>query len=289
MPTSSPLSLGLFGSVGSLKSLSYTAILAQPNPKPGRLVYDTTNQVIRFYNGSTWEALSGGSTSVQQKAANFSSLTSGTYIGEIAYVNQSEGTPWLPGTLGGTYYPAGWYLWDGSVWVSDRNSIVDQLQLNVDGLGNKANIGHTHVKADIVNFNEADYATSAQGLTADSALQPGDNISELANDAGFLTVALQAGDDVSELNNDEGFISLADLGEGGLTTFFQEFTYTTGDLTKIEYWDSAAKNAKYYTKDFTYTTGALTQIVITNEATSSTETKTFNYDGSGNLIDITQS
>lgn len=32
-----------------------------------------------------------------------------------------------------------------------------------------------------------DYATAAQGATADSALQPGDNISELTNDEAYVT------------------------------------------------------------------------------------------------------
>lgn len=45
----------------------------------------------------------------------------------------------------------------------------------------------TLVKADITDFNEGDYATAAQGALADTALQPGDNISELVNDAGYLT------------------------------------------------------------------------------------------------------
>lgn len=37
------------------------------------------------------------------------------------------------------------------------------------------------------------YATAAQGLLADSALQPGDNISELVNDSGFITSAALTG------------------------------------------------------------------------------------------------
>lgn len=45
---------------------------------------------------------------------------------------------------------------------------------------------HTHVKSEIVDFSDGDYATSAQGLLADSALQPGDNISELVNDLDFV-------------------------------------------------------------------------------------------------------
>lgn len=54
--------------------------------------------------------------------------------GTIAYVFNSEGTAWLPATMGGSYYPAGIYVSDGSDWVSDRNSIANQLQINVDDI-----------------------------------------------------------------------------------------------------------------------------------------------------------
>ena len=47
----------------------------------------------------------------------------------------------------------------------------------------------TLVKADITDFSDADYATAAQGALADSATQPGDNVSTLTNDAGYLTAA----------------------------------------------------------------------------------------------------
>lgn len=40
---------------------------------------------------------------------------------------------------------------------------------------------------DWVNYPDSNYATSAQGTLADSALQPGDNVSSLTNDAGYLT------------------------------------------------------------------------------------------------------
>lgn len=40
---------------------------------------------------------------------------------------------------------------------------------------------------DIVTYNAADFATKNQGLLADSALQPNDNISELVNNVGYIT------------------------------------------------------------------------------------------------------
>ena len=42
-------------------------------------------------------------------------------------------------------------------------------------------------KADITDFSDGDYATASQGLLADSATQPGDNVSTLTNDAGYVT------------------------------------------------------------------------------------------------------
>lgn len=41
--------------------------------------------------------------------------------------------------------------------------------------------------AQVKAFDGADYATAAQGTLADSATQPGDNVSTLANDAGYTT------------------------------------------------------------------------------------------------------
>ena len=191
------------------------ADMQQLDAEVGRVIYDTTNELLRFWNGSQWEALSGGATHVQQKAANYSSLNAGTQVGDIAYVNQSEGTQWLPSTFGGTYYPSGWYLWNGTEWVSDRNNLVNQLQLNVTGLSGKSDVNHTHTKSDITDFADGDYATQNQGALAETALQPND--------------------DISELNNDEGFITSDALGVEGVSDYFNDFTYSSGSLSKIEF------------------------------------------------------
>ena len=41
--------------------------------------------------------------------------------------------------------------------------------------------------AQVKAFDSSDYATSAQGALADSAVQPGDNVSDLTNDSGFIS------------------------------------------------------------------------------------------------------
>lgn len=68
--------------------------------------------------------------------------------------------------------------------ISNRTSADVTLQDNINNIQNTIdNYG------DIISYNASDFATAAQGLLADTALQPNDNISELNNDAGYLTDA----------------------------------------------------------------------------------------------------
>ena len=58
---------------------------------------------------------------------NLAALT-GVTAGQMAYVVDSEGTQWLPFSAGGTYYPRGIYVYNGSTWVSDRDEIAISLE-----------------------------------------------------------------------------------------------------------------------------------------------------------------
>lgn len=49
-------------------------------------------------------------------------------VNQLAYVRQPQGTPWLPGSLGGSYRPKGAYLYDGANWVSDKNLVAAALE-----------------------------------------------------------------------------------------------------------------------------------------------------------------
>lgn len=112
---------------------------------------------------------------LSQKVVAFGDLVSGTLEGDLAYVENSQGVKWLPSTLGGTYYPAGWYIWTGLEWVSDRNAIANQLEQNIFNIDSKADTLHNHIKADITDFNESDYATEQQGQKADLVFGWGDH------------------------------------------------------------------------------------------------------------------
>lgn len=80
---------------------------------------------------------SGGSGAPQDpinyKADNYTDLltvATEPQLNELAHVRESQGTKWLPWSLGGTYYPAGLYYYNGTEWRSDRTNIAEQLYKN---------------------------------------------------------------------------------------------------------------------------------------------------------------
>ena len=55
-----------------------------------------------------------GDTHYKGYYANYAALIAATLTpNSLNYVTASQGTKWLPGSLGGTYYPKGWYFYDG--------------------------------------------------------------------------------------------------------------------------------------------------------------------------------
>jgi len=65
-------------------------------------------------------------------ATNYTTLLTltGMQDGDLAYVTNAQGTPWMPGTIGGTYYPNGIYIYTTGTWTSDRNAIAFQLSID---------------------------------------------------------------------------------------------------------------------------------------------------------------
>lgn len=60
----------------------------------------------------------------------------------------------------------------------------------------------TSTPTTLSGYGITDAATSAQGIKADSAIQPGSNVSTLNNDAGYITLAqVQSGDLTVDVNN----------------------------------------------------------------------------------------
>ena len=107
-----------------------------------------------------------------------------------------EGIDITDGVISNTRNSAEWGNITGT--LSDQTDLQDAL----DGLsGDISDINNTIESfGDIVTYNAADFATAAQGALADTALQPGDNISELVNDEGYIT-GVAWGDITGTLSN----------------------------------------------------------------------------------------
>lgn len=137
--------------------------------------------------------------------------------------------------------------------IDSNHSAITEIALTMQSYGN------------IVTHNVSEFATSAQGTKADTSLQPNDNISELTNNAGFITsTALEpyvlastlatvatSGSyadlsnkpsiptKTSDLTNDSGFITTSALSGYATTTYvdtglsIKQDTLTTTQLAAV--------------------------------------------------------
>ena len=109
-------------------------------------------------------------------------------------------------------------------WGNITGDIDDQLDLKEELVGLAGQISENHEEignigqtigtyGDIVTHDVDEFATAAQGGKADTALQPGDNISELVNNTGYITgisssdVTTALGYTPYNATNPDGFIS----------------------------------------------------------------------------------
>jgi hypothetical protein len=153
----------------------------------------------------------GGGTSNQPYtfyALDYNDLQTktGMVSGDIAYVQDSQGTQWLPGTSGGTYYAKGLYLYNGTTWVSDRNAIALELHLD-DARLDALEAG----KANLTPRVETD--TSTNILTIDTSVIDQSILTDQAED---LSIAIPSG---SPLEGQKLVIRLKDNGTPRTLTF----------------------------------------------------------------------
>ncbi len=161
---------------------------------------------------------------------------------------------------------AGWTPLTGTAQIGDL-VIFDGTDWQLIPLGSgTAPVTSVNTKTGnvVLDYTDVGAASAAQGDLADTALQPGDNISELVNDEGYITEAeapvlsvnsktgvvvldaadvgaLASGDDVSELVNDAGYITLAEVPAQKPPTIISP-TAPTGD-------DAVAGNLWFNTND----------------------------------------
>lgn len=95
----------------------------------------------------------------------------------------------------------------GSNKISVTNDVAnDEIDIDViEGNINYNNLANLPTLGTAADNDETDFATAAQGTLADSAVQPGDNVSELVNDTNYIT---SAGAPVQSVNGSSGTVIL---------------------------------------------------------------------------------
>ena len=107
----------------------------------------TASEWMDFYTVNTgffFEVTNGGggdtgSIPANQFVANYSALPDPTTVPyQIWICENTEGTQWLPGSLGGTYYPEGGYVSDGTKWIYHKDNYqATQNEVNIGTVTNK--------------------------------------------------------------------------------------------------------------------------------------------------------
>lgn len=166
-------------------------------------------------NNGSWTVIAGGgdvvgpASAVDNRLATFDGTTgkliqdSGTLISDLATASQ--------GALADSALQSGDNV---SELTNDAGYLTD---ITGQALGSLSDVVITGTPADneLLAYDsgsgdwinqtasEAGLASAAQGALADSATQPGDNVSTLTNDANYVA----SGDNVSDLTNDAGYLS----------------------------------------------------------------------------------
>lgn len=115
-----------------------------------------------------------------------SNLDSKAALTGAAFSGDVSSTGVITATIGmvsnGDFFGYGQGYFDNVLTVNNHVNLAAGSSYLINGAQ------HTHVKANITDFNDADYATAAQGTKADSAVQPAD-LASYATTASLATVA----------------------------------------------------------------------------------------------------
>lgn len=145
--------------------------------------------------------------------------------------------------------------------LSDQTDLQNTLDLmNEQIVANHEEIGEIGqtigTYGDIVTYNANNFATSSQGLLANTALQPNDNISELVNNVGYITSSALSGYATENFVTSQGYIT-------GITS--------NDVTTALGYTPYNSTNPNGY-----ITSSALTNYVTTNTTQTITGNKVIN-------------
>lgn len=142
--------------------------------------YDNVNQkiILTLQNGNTIEIPVGG-------------LIAGLQT-EITSTNKLDADLVDDSTSTNKFVTTG----DKTTWNGKQDAISDLATIRSNATNGQSAYTTISGYGNIVTHNVSEFATSAQGALADAALQPNDNVSELINDANYIT-----SEDLPTVNN----------------------------------------------------------------------------------------
>jgi len=103
------------------------------------LYVDRGDMVVYIWNGSSYDQLNNGSniTTVENYAALLA-IGASNVPNSFYWCSSSQGTSWLPGPLGGTYYNSGLYYSNGTTWEYMNSPYqATQAEVNAGIVGDK--------------------------------------------------------------------------------------------------------------------------------------------------------
>ena len=204
-------------------------------------------------------------TSAQGLLAD-SALQSGD-LNPVLFTGQSDfpSASTVHGAIAHSHSDGAMYFAHNSVWnklanYSDLSSVGGDVT-SVAGRTGDVTLDSTDISGlgTAATTDSGDYATSAQGSLADSAVQSGDNISLLSNDAGYITEAGEA--PVQSVAGRTGHVTLdytdiANLGDVVTTSSGDYATSAEGSLAVTAL--QSGDNVSSLTNDAGYLTGVTT-------------------------------
>ena len=180
----------------------------------GALYFNTVDEVMKVYTGSQWVAayadVSGALLAVNNLSDLGNAVSARSNLGVAIGTDVQAYSAILAGTTA-SFTTADETKLDGIETAATADQTAQEIATAIDadataeatlksalGLGTAAYTASTA------------YATAAQGTTADSAIQPGDNVSTLTNDAGYLT-------SFTETNNLTAAVTWANVPDANIT------------------------------------------------------------------------
>ena len=151
---------------------------------------------------------------------------------------------------------------DKTTWNGKQDAISDLSTIRSNATNGQSAYTTINGYGNIVTHNVSEFATASQGLLADSALQPNDNISELNNDAGYITSASLPTVNNSSIvfqKNGTGFDTIT-LNQANNDTINISVPTQTSELTNNSGFITASALDGYATENFVTSQGYITGI-----------------------------